>query len=480
MVRRSSVVVLLASFLAGSASAQQPVTPPPPTAPQAPPAERSEPAQPADPAAAPQTPEARIDELDQQLRILRRQIEIDKEAQAAAQATAPVVSAGPGGFEIRSADSAFRLRFRGYLNADVRKYVDDEAQAGTDGFLMRRARPIVDATLFKIFDIRLANDFGGGTSVLQDAYVDVRLSPRFVVRAGKQKAPLGQERLMSATDILFVERALPTALVPNRDVGVQLYGDLAPWLAYNIGLFNGVVDGGAGDVDTTDSKDVIGRVVLSPFKARADHRLQALAFGVGASGGREVGTAAAPALAQIRSGGQLAWFRFRSDGTAANTTVADGRRTRVTTFAQYYRGPLGLHGEYVRARHAVRRAAIADRIAQAAWQVTGSWVLTGETATGRLIAPRRAFDPSKGAWGAFEIVARANQLRVADAAFPVFANLDQAARRATAIGGGLNWYLNRIVKIAADYERTRFARGAVNGADRPAEHAVFTRLQVAF
>ena len=109
-------------------------------------------------------------------------------------------------------------------------------------------------------------------------------------------------------------------------------------------------------------------------------------------------------------GGQLAWFRYRTDGTAANTTIADGGRSRVTGFGQYYLGQLGLQAEYVRSRQAVRRAAVTDRLAQTSWQATGSWVLTGEAATGRSIQPRKAFDPAKGAWGAFEIVARVNAL----------------------------------------------------------------------
>jgi len=324
------------------------------------------------------------------------------------------------------------------------------------------------------------SDFGGGTAVVQDAYLDARFSKVFNLRAGKQKPPLGQERLLSATDILFIERALPTALVPNRDVGIQAYGDVTPWLAYQVGLFNGVIDGGSGDLDAADSKDVVGRLVFAPFKANTNSRLQTLSIGVGGSGGREVGTVAAPALAQLRSGGQLVWFRYRTDGTAPNTTIADGSRTRFTTHGQYYLGQLGLQAEYVTSRQEVRRAAVADEIEQRAWQLTGSWVLTGETATGRAIAPRKAFDPAKGGWGAFEVVARANALTVDDAAFPVFANLDQAARKATAGGLGLNWYLNRNVKIAADYELTRFERGAAAGADRPDEHSLFTRFQIAF
>jgi phosphate-selective porin OprO/OprP len=479
MFRRSSVLVIpfvVAAVVSGAAAVAAAQTPSPAPAP----APDTAPASAPDPQTPPQTPEERIDTLDQQIRILARQLEIEKEAATAAQAAAPVATAGANGFELRSADSAFRLRIRGYLQADSRYYGGDDDNRGIDTFLLRRARPNLEATLFKIFDFRIMSDFGGGTAVVQDAYVDARFAKVFNVRAGKQKPPLGQERLLSATDILFIERALPTALVPNRDVGVQVYGDPASWLTYQVGLFNGVIDGGSGDVDTADSKDVVGRLLFSPFKSGKHDRLQSLSIGVGGSAGKETGTVAAPALAQLRSGGQLVWFRYRTDGTVPNTTVADGSRTRFTTHGQYYVGQLGLQAEYVVSRQEVRRATTAGEIDQQSWQVTGSWVLTGEAATGRVIAPRKPFAPGKGAWGAFEIVARANALTVDDAAFPVFANLDASARQATAAGAGLNWYLNRNVKIAADYELTRFDRGALAGADRPDEHAVFTRFQIAF
>jgi phosphate-selective porin OprO/OprP len=431
-------------------------------------------------AAQAQTPEERIHALDQQLKILARQIEIEKEAADAAKATAPVVTVGANGFEIRSADSAYRLRVRGYLHADTRLYPGDDDNRGVDSFLLRRARPILEATAFKIFDVRLMTDFGGGTATVQDAYVDARFGRFFNVRAGKQKAPVGQERLYSATDILFIERALPTALVPNRDIGVIGYGDLAPWLTYQAGVFNGVIDGGSGDTDLTDSKDVVGRLLVSPFKTSKNVQLQAFSIGIAGTSGKEVGTPAAPALAQYRSGGQLVFFRYRTDGTSPNTTIADGQRSRFTTHGHYYVGQLGVQAEYVIARQAVRRAATTATLANQSWQVTGSWILTGETATGRVIAPRKPFDWGKKTWGAFEIVARVNALTVDDDAFPVFANLDQAASEATAAGLGLNWFLNRNVKIATNYERTTFERGAASGADRPDEHALFTRFQIGF
>ena len=132
-------------------------------------------------------------------------------------------------------------------------------------------------------------------------------------------------------------------------------------------------------------------------------------------------------------------------------------------------------------RQDVRRAAAADEIEQQSWQLTGAWVLTGETATGRAIAPRKPFDPGKGAWGAFEIVARANALTVDDAAFPVFANPDASAR-----AGDRRRRRPQLVpesqredcrRLRADALRSRRRSPA---ADRPDEHALFTRFQIAF
>ena len=50
------------------------------------------------------------------------------------------------------------------------------AEQGADTFVLRRVRPILEGTLFKNFDVRLTPDFGGGTTVLQDAYVDLRFT----------------------------------------------------------------------------------------------------------------------------------------------------------------------------------------------------------------------------------------------------------------------------------------------------------------
>src|SRR5687767_14043930 len=111
-------------------------------------------------------------------------------------------------------------------------------------------------------------DFGGGAATLFDACIGLRPTPWLKLRAGQFKPPVGHERLQSATAILFPERALPTALVPSRDVGVQLHGVLWPHvLTYELGLFNGVVDGGNGDLDNNYAKDAVGRLFFTPLKS---------------------------------------------------------------------------------------------------------------------------------------------------------------------------------------------------------------------
>src|SRR5690606_23015763 len=115
-------------------------------------------------------------------------------------------------------------------------------------------------------------DFGGSGSTsispsLQDAYVDVKYFPYARFRAGKYKVPFSLERLQSGSNLLFVERSLAQNIPPNRDVGFMLHGD--PFsngvFYYELGLFNGSVDGGSVDGDFNSDKDFAGRFFIHPF-----------------------------------------------------------------------------------------------------------------------------------------------------------------------------------------------------------------------
>lgn len=396
---------------------------------------------------------------------------------------AAIAGAGKDGFFLKSADGAFVLKFRGLLHSDGRYWGDDVAKPATDTFSLRRVRPILEGTVGKSFDFRITPDFGEGKTVLQDAYADWRFAPSFKLRTGKFKTPFGLERLQSASDIVFVERSLPTNLVPNRDLGIMVHGDVLEGVfSYAAGVFNGVVDGGSADVDTNDSKETAGRVFFLPFKRGSHLSLQDLGIGVAATYGANRGVPASTSLPSCKTAGQQTFFSFLSDGTAAGTTVADGRRYRFSPQVHWYVGRVGVLAEHVTSWQSVKRGASREDLKNTAWQATATFVLTDDRPTFKGVVPRRPFDPKAHAWGAFEIVARAGGLKVDEKAFTTspFANPASSAREAREWGAGLNWYLNRNVKLALDYARTRFKGGAAAGADREDEKVLLHRIQIAF
>jgi phosphate-selective porin OprO/OprP len=424
--------------------------------------------------------ERRVDELDQQVRILQRLRELEADSiKTASKDKVSATASAKDGFSIKSADGKFAVRLKGLVQTDGRFFLSDSAVPATNTFFLRRARPILEATIGKYLEMRLQPDFGQGTTVLFDAYTDVKVSPAFAVRVGKFKPPVDLERLQSASDIVFAERAMATNLAPNRDIGLQLSGDLDSGLvAYQVGVFNGVPDLGNGDGDVSDAKDFAGRIFLQPFKTGP---AKGLGIGVSGTTGIERGTTAAPQLAGYRTAGQQTWFRYVSSTTTpAGNVFADGRRQRLAPQAYFYTGPLGLHGEYITSWQAVSRAGFpTTKLEHTAWQATGSYFLTGEKNSWRSAAPRKPFDPKAGTFGAVELAARYSELSIDDATFPAFANPANTPSKAKAWAVGINWYLARAIKAVVDYEHTTFTGGSATG-DREAENFVATRIQYAF
>src|SRR5262245_33944597 len=73
----------------------------------------------------PTAEEQRIKELEQRLLVLERKLEIAEEDQTKKKAETPVVKADNKGFSVTSADQAFQLKLRGYVQADGR-FVDED------------------------------------------------------------------------------------------------------------------------------------------------------------------------------------------------------------------------------------------------------------------------------------------------------------------------------------------------------------------
>lgn len=145
------------------------------------------------------------------------------------------------GFSLTTADGRYRLDFGGYLQGRYSTVI----RAGTasdGGFLMRRARWIVDATLDEALQLRTMIELAGAPLLL-DAYADWRLSRWLTLRAGRDKTPYTRSYQIPGNELTFPDRPLQIdAMRWGRDLGVQLRWR-SPLVHWQVFVGNGALDG---------------------------------------------------------------------------------------------------------------------------------------------------------------------------------------------------------------------------------------------
>lgn len=474
----------------------------------------------------------RIDALDEQVRALRQELTTANENAAKAKSSGATLVAGDKGFGLKSADGQFELKLRGLLQFDVRDF--DEGIKGQptgnipnltttdapDNYLARRVRPMIEGTVNEIYGFRITPDYGGSATTLVDAFIEANYAPYAKVRVGKFTPPLGLERLQSAADTKFNESSLVSDFLPSRDVGAQLSGDV--WLGvastvnYAVGIFNGANDGVVSDnSDINSDKELQARIFALPF-VNGHRFLQGFGVGIAASSYDARGSTGNTGLSKYKTIGQEDFFGFRSDTVttastnppttdSVSTVYLDGKRDRLIPQFHYFNGSVALLGEYVEESEDISRyrstgappvanpANRSDELHNRAWHVTAAWTITGEEQSLKGIKPSRNFDSSGDGWGAWELVARTGELTIDKDAFEVngvlgninsFAEATKSAQHANNLGLGVNWYPNKAIRIALDYNKTTFKWGggglALTPLDRPDEEILIGRVQVAF
>jgi phosphate-selective porin OprO/OprP len=143
---------------------------------------------------------------------------------------------------------------------------------------------------------------------------------------------------------------------------------------------------------------------------------------------------------------------------------------------------LSLLGEYVFSDQQVQNVpkGLSADLRNRAWEISGGFVLTGEKASYTGLTPKHSFDPLNGHWGALQLVARYAELKVDGSTFPNFADPNTSASAARAWAVGLNWYLNRNLRVNASFSQTKFVGGDKGTVTKQAENVFFTRMQLAF
>ena len=222
-----------------------------------------------------------------------------------------------------------------------------------DRFRLRRARINLTGDYAEQFDFKMEGDFGqsDGTSgnrtafSATDIWVNYHQFPAAQVKIGQYKAPFGLEQLTPDTQLLTIERTLPTgAITPDRQIGAELWGKpfTSIWpeqkdlLTYYAGIFNG--NGRNITVNDNNNFMFVGRLELQPLKD---------VFGKGSFlkfGGDVLNSRDEQGVNISQSSNLL----VNSDGSLSPFTLPSAdERTAWSVDAWLRMGPFDLIGEYL-------------------------------------------------------------------------------------------------------------------------------------
>ncbi len=389
---------------------------------------------------------------------------------------------GQGKLEIETEN--FALRLRGYVQADWRHVFGEGPWS--DAFLIRRARAVFEGSAFHRVEVKIMADFAA-SPMLYDAYVDAKITDWLRLRFGKDKVPISIERLRSARNLLFVERAQPGIFTPVREIGGQIIAE--PWdgkISASIGVMQAAPDGVNPDIFGSDGggddKDVVGRIFVKPFSRGA---LAGLGLGLSGAMGSATGSLTTPRLASYKTTAQLTDFSYRAVANGAGP-VAFGERAHLGAQMVFTAGPAEIMAEAIESVEGIKLGSETARLENGAYSIQLAFLPTGEHANWEGVVPKNPFNPARGQFGALVVAVRNHGARFDGRSFPLFADPTASVKSALSFGGSLTWIWNSVFEIQSTWESTTFEGGAPSATaaakpgNRPAEHALLTRAQAAF
>ncbi|MBI4477194.1 MAG: hypothetical protein HY654_08470 [Acidobacteria bacterium] len=366
----------------------------------------------------------------------------------------------------------FRVDFRARFQGDVRR--SEAAIGGRDEIArdIARRRVGIDGAIRGFVDFQVEGEIGDDDP-WRDVYVNYSQFNAVQVQAGKFKLPFSLDENTSATNLDFVHRSrVARELAPGRDRGMMVHGRLLRRaLVYEVGVFERDGDNARPKTSTRVFGDRTTALRLSshPF-GRSTAPLTDLVIGVAFTR-----SDVPEGFPNLRGRTALGASFFPSN------LWVKGRRMRTGLEARWRPGPFSVQTEFIRVTDERRGQSVEEtdlsRFLTDGWYASATWAATGERKSQGLDTPRRPF--LQGGFGALEVAVRVEELRfgsekpsslpsTSPRAFTVLGNSDRA------LTVGVNWYLNRWIKMQGNVVREEIrdpARGPL-----PAQPSFWSRL----
>lgn len=344
------------------------------------------------------------------------------------------------------------LDFRARFAADY-----DESEASTEDPAEKSALDLgkkrlgVSGEIANVIEFQIEAELTE-TDPWRDLYGEVKYFPFARVRGGKFKIPFSLDENTSASRLDFLNRSLiSTHLAPGRDIGLMVHGRV--WnelIKYETGVFEH--DGKNARTNNPEKvfggQTFAGRVNVEPLRNRKD-----------AVGDLSIGVAftrsdVPEGISGVRGQTVLEQTFFSGADYPVN-----GPRTRTGVEMEFLPGPASVKAEWIRLETERRGESVEDTdlspIVGEGWYLSGTFALTGEKKS-RVDRPKKPL--FQGGFGAIEVAARFESLEfksgssseqgsTSPRADTILGNRDQVTTL------GVNWYINRFLKVQANFVR---------------------------
>ena len=396
------------------------------------------------------------------------------------------------GFKWRTEDGEFSLNLHAEIQADIRAYAQRTDPVDQFGYDIHRMRFIFNGHLSKPIEYNLSISQGLGDLQLLDAYLNFDYDSRLQFRFGRYRVPFGYDSYALSNQFLLTPERSVFAINYgyNRNMAAMWHGEL---LESSVEYALAVANGPRNSIyDQNAAKDLLTYVNVRPFLSW-ECELPALKYlNIGASSGNGI---------QDQSP-QPKIFR-----TSTNATNSEGAATMIPAFLQlnsgvteeglrsqwevhmaWYYKQLSVQAAYDWGFNTYYNPANSQsvRLPVEAYHVQFGYFLTGEQVERRtFVSPLQPFDLRAGRRGpgAIELQARFDHFAVGNEVFTGgLADPALWTNRTNTIDAGVNWYLNKYVKIMFDWQHSMYASPVIyrpGGYSRSLD-LFWTRMQVYF
>ena len=332
------------------------------------------------------------------------------------------------GFKTTSSDGDFKLKFGGRIMFDYAFWNTnvngtDESFSGSE---FRRVRLFNSGQVYKNVKYKVQFDFDGDGASFKDVYMEITKVP-FVgnVKVGHFKEPFRLEALTSSKYMTFMERGLPIAFSPERNVGLMLHNS---YMDNKLSIQAGIFQNGLSDEEQNGNRNITSRISYLPI----NNNDQLLHLGIGFSSRKNSdNTYSVSTRPENHMGNKL-----------ISASIENVEQTNlIGTEMAWVMGPLSVQGEYI------MNTVDADETYNfTSYYGQISYFLTGEKRKYKnslagfdRVSPRKNL--GNDGMGSLELAARYSSMDLSEANGGILNDITL----------GLNWYLNPSTRIMFNY-----------------------------